>query len=84
MCGTASVVICQNKREMQHRHITSKDGVTNLGLYDEKTIEELKKVIGELIEDEEKREEMQERSREAIDSLGIFRVIGIIEKEARR
>jgi CMP-N-acetylneuraminic acid synthetase/spore coat polysaccharide biosynthesis predicted glycosyltransferase SpsG len=82
-CGTPAIVICQNERELQHRHISSRDGIINLGLFDEKTsMSELLKNLEQLIESPELRIEMSERISSVVDGLGIFRVIALIEKVA--
>lgn len=83
-CGVPCVVICQNEREMRHRHITSRDGVLSLGLFNgEETVGKLLSVFDELNQDVEKRREMSEKSSTIVDGLGIFRIIGLIEKAAR-
>ncbi|MHA2024029.1 MAG: cytidylyltransferase domain-containing protein [Candidatus Thorarchaeota archaeon] len=83
-CGVPCVVICQNQREMKHRHITPHDGVISLGLFnEEQTIEKLVAVIENLRVNPSKRSTMSEKASAIVDSLGIFRIIGLIEKAAR-
>lgn len=83
-CGVPCVVICQNEREMKHRHITSRDGVVSLGLFKgSETIEGLLDVFEDLEKNHSKRVSMSEKSSAIVDGLGIFRIIGLIEKTAR-
>jgi len=83
-CGVPCIVICQNEREMQHRHITERDGVISLGLFKaEETVSKLMEVVEQLIPDSKKRTLMSERASNIVDGLGIFRVIGLIERAAR-
>ncbi len=83
-CGTPCIVICQNQRELRHRHITSRDGVINLGLFSKEfTMNKLIGVIEKLIENPSIRATMSERSSNLMDGLGLFRIIGLIEKAAR-
>ena len=83
-CGTPCIVICQNERELKHRHITSRDGVINLGLFEEReSVSNLVEAIKELVRNPKHRTLLSERSRGLVDGLGIFRVIGFIEKIAR-
>lgn len=83
-CGVPCVVICQNEREMKHRHITSQDGVISMGLFSEsKTMHGLLHLFEELRRDPQMRRSMSEKSTEIVDGLGIFRIIGLIERTAR-
>ena len=83
-CGTPCIVICQNERELRHRHISEKDGVISLGLFDEKkSMTELVNVVDRLTKNRKIRVQMSERSSQMVDGLGIFRIIGLIEKTAR-
>ena len=83
-CGTPCVVICQNERELRHRHIGERDGVISLGLFEEKkTMSELISEIEKLMNNHESRVQMSERSSQIVDGLGIFRIIGLVEKTAR-
>lgn len=83
-CGTPCIVICQNERELRHRHISENDGVISLGLFDEtKSMSELIGAVDNLMNDSERRVEMSERSSQIVDGLGIFRIIGLVEKAAR-
>ena len=84
-CGTPCIVISQNERELKHRHITSRDGVTNLGLFNEsESMPKLVEVIEEFVKNPHHRATMADRSGRLVDGLGIFRVIGLIEKIARK
>ncbi len=83
-CGTPCIVICQNQREMRHRHITSRDGVINLGLFSkDDTMNRLVSVIEKLIERPSLRTTMSERGSKLVDGMGLFRIIGLIERKAR-
>ncbi|MGQ4912132.1 MAG: cytidylyltransferase domain-containing protein [Candidatus Thorarchaeota archaeon] len=83
-CGVPCVVMCQNEREMKHRHISYRDGVISLGLFNaESSMDSLVEVLDELKDHPDKRREMSERSSGIVDGLGVFRVIGLIEKAAR-
>lgn len=82
--GAPCVVLCQNQREMRHRHITSRDGVLSLGLFDgEDSLRKLVEAVNELIENPSSRSQMSERTSSLVDGMGIFRIIGLIEKAAR-
>ncbi len=84
-CGVPCIVICQNEREMQHRHITKRDGVLSLGLFNgEETIAKLLDTIERLESDTEQRTIMSEKASSVVDGLGIFRVIGLIQRAARK
>ena len=83
-CSAPCIVICQNQRELTHRHITSSDGVISLGLFDEShSMEKLVETTAELIDNPSNRSLMSERSSSLVDGIGIFRIIGLIEKAAR-
>lgn len=83
-CGTPCVVMCQNLRELRHRHITSRDGILNLGLFEgERTMDDLVQVIKKLSRNPSQRMVMSERASSLVDGLGVFRVIGLMEKTAR-
>jgi len=84
-CGAPCIVICQNLREMSHRHITERDGVINLGLFDaDRTMSLLLRVVRKLVANPEKRAIMSERAKSLVDGLGLYRVVGLIEKIGRR
>jgi len=84
-CGAPCIVICQNLREMKHRHITERDGIINLGLFNrEKTMPILVRVLKKLASSPEKRAVMSERAQRLVDGLGLYRVLGLIEKTCRR
>ncbi|TFG34233.1 hypothetical protein EU527_04230 [Candidatus Thorarchaeota archaeon] len=83
-CGVPCIVICQNAREMKHRHITSRDGVISLGLFNgDETVDRLLAVFEDLRNNPSERTQMSEKSSAVVDGLGIFRIIGLIEKSAR-
>ncbi len=82
--GTPCIVICQNERELRHRHITSRDGVINLGLFSKgQTIQRLVTVIETIKDDTQIRSIMSEKISSLVDGMGVFRIIGLIEKTAR-
>ena len=82
--GTPCIVICQNERELRHRHITSRDGVINLGLFaKDQTIQRLVTVIETIKNDAQIRSTMSEKISALVDGMGVFRIIGLIEKAAR-
>ena len=84
-CGAPCIVICQNQRELRHRHITSSDGVISLGLFDDSiSMQKLVETVQDLIENPTTRNQMSERSSSLVDGIGIFRIIGLIEKAARK
>ncbi|RKY94765.1 MAG: hypothetical protein DRQ06_04740 [Candidatus Hydrothermota bacterium] len=84
-CGAPCIVICQNLREMSHRHITERDGVINLGLFDaDRTMSLLLRVVRKLVANPEKRAIMSERAKSLVDGLGLYRVVGLIEKIGRQ
>ena len=83
-CGVPCIAICQNEREMKHRHITSRDGVISLGLFNnDETTDKLLTTFEELRRSRVRRISMSEKSSAIVDGLGIFRVIGLIEKCSR-
>ncbi|MHA1960593.1 MAG: cytidylyltransferase domain-containing protein [Candidatus Thorarchaeota archaeon] len=83
-CGTPCVVICQNQRELTHRHITSKDGVISLGLFDDKeSMPRLMNAVETLSKNHSQRALMSEKSSSLVDGLGIFRIIGLMERATR-
>ena len=61
-----------------------RDGVINLGLFSEDhSMPKLASAVKQLIANQSNRERMSEQSSSLVDGMGIFRIIGLIEKAAR-
>jgi len=81
--GVPSIVICQNKAELNHDHARIRNGIINLGVFNSINTEvELENIMIKLQEDFKFRKNLIKTMKKNIDGLGIFRIIGLIEKKA--
>lgn len=77
--GVPTMVICQNRRETTHSHLSSEQGVVNLGLRTEVSDEAILATVQRLVTDAALRETMCRRARASDLRGGKRRVIACIE-----
>ena len=81
-CGVPCIVVSQNKREFERKHLHIDNGIYNAGLISEITPTLIKRGLT-YFKNFDNRHAAKQDIQKMVDGLGIYRVLGIIDKEWR-
>ncbi|MBN1492683.1 MAG: UDP-2,4-diacetamido-2,4,6-trideoxy-beta-L-altropyranose hydrolase [Candidatus Omnitrophica bacterium] len=83
--GTPTLVVSQNTDEVKNvKRLERKNAVLDVGLGKKVSVNKLNKRLRKVCDNLEFRKKLSDAGKEIVDGKGIFRVLGIIEKLARK
>jgi UDP-2,4-diacetamido-2,4,6-trideoxy-beta-L-altropyranose hydrolase len=83
--GTPTLVVSQNVDEVKNvKRLERKNAVLDVGLGKKVSVNKLNKRLKRVCDGVEYRKKLSDSGKEIVDGAGIFRVLGIIEKLARK
>jgi len=83
--GTPTLVVSQNLDEVKNvKRLERKDAVLDVGLGKKVSVNKLNKRLKKVCENMDYRKKLSDSGKGIVDGAGIFRVLGIIEKLARK
>lgn len=83
--GVPTLIISQNEEEVKNvKRLERKDALLDIGLGEKLSVNKLNKRLQRMCDSLEYREKMSKNGKEIVDGQGIFRVLGLIEKYARK